>query len=339
MGMRYGERNQMQSFRAVEARTTTEPRLGVRGERPAITQSKVLTAEFHPQTGEMERIEQVQDFVYESGDRRARAAKAILHPQREWIELETEARVWDPSGSTSADRIQIDQGSGDFTAEGRVNSSREPEKQKSGSEMLAGEEPLQAIARKMRTANRNQRIDYEGDVTLWQGGNRVEADHVTIDREARTLTARRKVLTQFIEESKPGYTVVRAGHLVYTEGDRLAHYTGGAVLTRGGLHVKSAVLRAFLAEQGSDSRIEKAYADGGVEIQERSAERTRTGKAEHAEYYAGEQKILLKGGNPELADSRRGLARGAELTYYAGDDRLLINGAPGRPAVSRIKRK
>jgi len=66
---------------------------------------------------------------------------------------------------------------------------------------------------------------------------------------------------------------------------------------------------------------------------------TRTGTAEHSEYYAKEQKVILRDGNATLVDSRNGTSSGAELTYWANDDRLLVNGSPTRPAESRIKRK
>ncbi len=73
--------------------------------------------------------------------------------------------------------------------------------------------------------------------------------------------------------------------MVYTEDSRLTHYTGGIQLSRPGLQVKSQELRAFLAEAGADSRVEKAYADGAVEIFSTGKDRTRNGTGEHAEYY------------------------------------------------------
>ena len=88
-----------------------------------------------------------------------------------------------------------------------------------------------------------------------------------------------------------------------------------------------------------DGRLEKAFADGKVEIVQSSPLRKRTGNSEHAEYYVGDQKIVLRGGAPILNDSVKGVTRGSELTYYAGDDRLMVNGAPEQPAKSRIRRK
>ena len=344
----YGARNRVQSFRAVSVQTRTEPTADElrRGRAAALTRSENMQAEFDPKTGQVSKLEQWDNFEYTEGDRRARAARATMEQSENVLLLETAARVWDTSGSTSADHIRLDQRSGEFTANGRVNSSRVPDKKKPGSDMLSGDQPLQAVAAQMISRNRNQQIHYEGKAMLWQGASRIEADRVDIDREKRVLRASGNVRTQFLEQPAAGkkagppvFTTVRAAALVYTEQDRLAHYTGGVLLVRPALRVQAQQLRAFLAQSGADSRLERALADGAVDILQSVPDRTRRGSAEHAEYYTGQEKIVLRGGDPQLADSVRGNTRGSELTYFANDDRLLVNGVPDRPAVSRIRRK
>jgi lipopolysaccharide export system protein LptA len=308
-----------------------------------------MLAEFDPKTGQMRTLKQWDDFRYVEGDRKATAGHATLEQESNTILLETAARVWDPTGSTAADRIRLDQSSGDFNADGHVSSSRAQDKKTPNSGLLAGGDPIQATAERMTSTNRNSLIHYEGKADLWQGANRIRADRIEIDREAGRLVATGAVQTQLLEKEKPAagaksgapavFTIVKSTGLVYTESDRLAHYTGGVALTRPGLAVKSIELRSYLSEAGSDDSLDRAYADGRVEILQSAAGRARNGTGEHAEYYTGEQKIILRGGNPTLTDSVKGSTRGAELTYYAGDDRLLVNGAPEQPTKSRIRRK
>src|SRR5690349_13955871 len=257
--------------------------------------------------------------------------------------------MWDVTGSTSADRIRMDQRTGNFEAEGHVRSSRLPDQKKPSSDLLAGDQPLQAVAERMQSTNRNRAVRYQGKVVLWQGANRVRGDDVFIDREQRKLMATGNVMTQFADELKnengsakpagPVFTEVRAQKLVYTEQDRLAHYTGGVTLTRPGLDVKGTELRAHLAEQGADNRLERAFADGKVTIVQKGPLRTRVGTGEHAEYYTEDERIILRGGEAQLADSLRGNTRGAQLTYYTDDDRLLVDGAPAHGASSRVRGK
>lgn len=358
MWINYGPQNRIQSFSAVNCRTVSDPtpEEAARKRPAATTQSKNVSAAFDPKTSQLTRMEQWGDFSYEAGDRKARADRGILEQVENRITLDQHARMWDGAGNTSADRIVLDEKSGNFTAQGHVNTSRLPDQQKkkSDSAMLSGDEPLQAVARAMTSASRNRLVKYDGDVVLWQGVNRIQADHVEIDREKRSIVADGHVVTQSREEKKTGdapatppppspaapvFTTVKAPHMVYTDPDRLAHYSGGVLLDRAGLQMKSAELRSWLAEEGAENRLQKAFADGAVEIVQTGPTRTKTGTSEHAEYYTDEEKIILRGGDPAINDSLRGNTRGAELTYYSNDDRLLVQGSDGKPAISRIRRK
>ena len=364
MTMTYGPNNQLQSFRAVNVQTETEPNAEERTKKQPIskTRSKNLTAEFDPKTGQMKRMEQWDDFAYQEGERRARANRATLEQDRNLMTLDTAARVWDATGATSADRILLDQKTGDFTAEGHVSSSRLPDKKTSPSGMLSGEEPVEAMADLMKAANHNRLLHYEGHVVLWQGADRITGQRADVDRDKRSLTASGGVTTQFLEKQQekteaktgavaPVFVIVKAADMVYTDQDRLAHYTAGVVLTRPGLQVKADELRAILAEskkategsnkdaEGESSLLEKAYADGHVEIVQAAVDRTRTGTGDHAEYYTGEERIVLRGGQSQMVDSKKGYTRGAELTYYVNDDRLLVSGSPKQRATSRLRRK
>lgn len=348
----YGPQNYLETFRAAGVKTRTDPTPDElkRHQPVSITSSRDLLAHFNPQTGRLASMEQSGDFTYDEGDRKARAAKATLDSNQNLLLLDDSARIWDPTGSTSADHIRLDRRSGDFTAEGRVISSRLPDKdQNKNSQLLSGDEPLQAQARKMVSTSQNRDIHYEGGVTMWQGANRIQGDTIDVDRQKRGLMADGHVVTSLWEQPKdpspgaaapaPVLTIVHAPHLVYTDDDRQAVYTGGVLLTRGGLRVNSRELRAFLAESGADSRLEKALADGAVEMVETAKDRTRTGTAAHSEYYTAVQKVVLRGGRPKLVDVKgasRDVTQGDELTYFANDDRLLVNGSPNQPAASQL---
>jgi lipopolysaccharide export system protein LptA len=368
----YGPRNRIESFHAVNVRTQTDPSALEKKNAEekkhtvaqSLTASKEMLAHFVPKTSQVASIDQWGDFTYQEGDRRARAAKASLDQDQNVIVLETGARMSDATGSTTADHIRLDQKTGDFTAKGHVNSSRLPEKdQKKNSQMLSGDDPLQAQADEMDSADHNHKVHYQGAVTMWQGANKIQADVVDLNRNAdkRNLVADGHVITNLWEQPKdddkkaaPGIaaaaknaarktarkaavlTVVQAQHLNYTEENRLAVYTGGVLLNRPNMQVKSRELRAFLADSDADSRLEKAFADGAVEIHQASPGRKRTGTGEHGEYYVDDQKVILRGGSPKMVDSVEGDISADELTYFADNDRLLGN---GKPAISHMKQK
>lgn len=357
----YASGNQLDSFRARKARTHTEnpPRQG-KPMPPSITTSAELTAQF-ARTGEISRLEQWGSFRYEEGDRKAKAERAVLQNQIEQITLVQDARVWDNQGATSADQIVLDQRTEDFRAEGNVQSSQVASKKSGGTTMLSSEEPTQAKAARMWTRERQTIIHYEGNAVLWQGSSRLEADRIEIDRANSMLIAQGKVFSQLLDQrpdsrkqdaqkaakakkpAAPMFTLIRAPALVYSDKERVAHYTGGVTLKRGELDVNSRELKAFLKETSKDkegeSSLDRAVADGSVVILQSLPERTKRGSSEHAEYFVGEERVILEGGQPELRDSAQGVTRGQQLIYYANDDRLLVNGVPQQPAVSKVRRK
>jgi len=132
--------------------------------------------------------------------------------------------------------------------------------------------------------------------------------------------------------------------MVYTEENRLTHYTGGVTLNRPGTHVTSSELRAYLAESDADSRLEKAIADGSVVILSTAKDRTRTGTGGHAEYFVGDQKVILNGGWVKMVEKLFAkpaptTTEGAELTYYIEDERLVNTAPPDKPGNTRINKK
>jgi len=367
--MTYGPKNQIQTFRSVAVTTRTEkPKLKDAKEAPApaLTWSKALLATFQPNSSQLANLDQSGDFRYQEGDRHAKAERALLDQPNNIINLLGGARMWDSTGSADADKILMNQMSGDFTAEGHVTSTRLPDKKKDdsgGGGMLSEDEPLHARAKKMVSKDNNVDIRYEGDAVLWQGADRLEAETVEIDRDNNVLQAHGHVVSQLLDkvkddgaskdgkpkvdpkpkaETKPSlrvFTIVKAPDLDYNDDTRLAHYSGGATLERPNMTVKGQDIHAFLRNNSNDSSLDHATADGHVEVHETALDRTRDASSDHAEYYVDEDKVILEGGQPRFVDSTRGTTRGQKLTWYSSDDRLLVNGVPQQPVKSVLHRK
>ncbi|HME05473.1 MAG TPA: LPS export ABC transporter periplasmic protein LptC [Bryobacteraceae bacterium] len=366
--MVYGPKNTLETARSVNVTTRTEnpkePDANT-APPPSLTSSKNLLATFQPNSSQLAKLEQWDQFKYEQGERHARAERAILDQPKNIITLVNHARVWDGTGSTDATTIIMDQKSGDIDAEGNVDSTRMPDKKdddtNGSSSMLSSDEPMHARSKKMITTNKNQHIKYEGTAVLWQGANRLQGDLVEIDREKSTLTANGHVVSQLVDKSKdsdskdsvkdqaasksatkpsaPVFTIVKAPELFYDDDQRLAHYKGGAALSRPNMQVKAQEIRAFLRDDSDDSSLDHAFADGKVEILQTAPDRTRNGGSEHAEYYVDDDKVILEGGSPHFADSVRGNTKGAKLTWFSKDNRLLVNGVEKEPAKSVLRKK
>jgi lipopolysaccharide export system protein LptA len=356
----YGADNRVQTFRSIDVSTRTdkpaEP--NKMPPAPAFTQSKEILATFDPGTGDLARVEQKTDFRYQEGDSQARADSAILDQKNNVMTLTGRARTWDSTGSASADRIVMDQKTGNYTAEGNVASTHQPDSEGKSSAMLSTDQLLEARAQRMVSTDHNQKIHYEGrpeqQAVAWQGANRVQADRLDIDRGKQKLEAHGKVVSQFIDKktqdggpksgSGPVFTLVRAPDLVYDDNTRLAVYQGGAVMARPGMTVAAHEIRAYLNDSDADSSLDKAFAEGAVKIDSSlvkvgQAPRNRTGSSDHAEYYADEGKVVLQGGQPLVIDSVKGKTTGKELTWWPANDKLLVGGEESKPSQSNLKKK
>lgn len=339
----YGAENRIDKFRSINVTTRTEmPKAP-----PRITSSKEIVAYFDA-AGALAKLEQTENFRYEEGGRRASAHKATLEQTKDLITLEGTASSSDPSGKVNADRILLDQKSGDFTADGNVSTTRQPSKKGGTSAMLSQEEVMQATARKMISTKNNQRIHYEGNAKAWQGSNAVTAEAIDIDQETHLMEAHGKVFTQFADKNtKSGpalFTKVYAEDLDYSTETRIANYRGGVRLERPSLLVESRDLSAHLKEGDSDSSLEKAFAEGNVKIESTIAngktKRKRTGNGEHGEYYIDDQKVILKGAPcATLVDTVSGRSEGIQLTYGINNDSLRVDAGPACTVKTVLPKK
>jgi lipopolysaccharide export system protein LptA len=330
---------------------------------PAVTWSDMLTAKFVPESNQVATIDQSGNFRYEEGTRKAWAKKAFLEQQINRITLVDNARVMDETGSAVGDKIVMNQATGDMDAMGHVVSTHEPDRnEKPGTSMLDATQPMQAQADNMQTRNDNSKIFYEGNVVMWQGGNRISANHIVIDRDNQSLDAVGNVVSELVDNKNsnksdhstptgtpsdsagPIYTTIYAPKLAYRDDVRIAHYTGGVKLLRDKMTVTSEDLQAYLTPKtdktSNDSSLDHAIATGKVTIFDQiSPSRTRTGTGEHCEYYTKQDKVVLNGGDPQMIDSYKGVIKGQQLTYFSGEDHLTVDGKKEQVAFTKMKKK
>jgi lipopolysaccharide export system protein LptA len=223
---------------------------------------------------------------------------------------------------------------------------------------------MQAQADRMETREDNTKVFYSGHVVMWQGANRISANEIDVDRDEQSLHAKGNVVSELVDNKSNGnppaaqqntasaqqaaadppiFTVVRAPELFYRDDTRVALYTGGAKLVREKMTVTSKEIRAFLTPKTKDnsdqSSLDHAIANGDVQIsQVVSPTRTRTGTAEHCEYYTKDDKVILNGGAPQMHDSLKGITKGRQLTYFSDDDHLIVEGQKNQVAVSQMRK-
>ncbi len=348
MTMLYTSGNVLETFQGSKVKTRTEPEKASppgnnKQPAPQFTWSDEMVASFDPKSGEMIGLEQWGKFRYEEADRRARSERAVMDQKKNLITLTGNSRVWDMTGSTDAETILISQGDGGTIARGNVRTVREPDHPDEGK--------IHATAKEMNTSSDNSRIQYAGDAVLWQGENRLKADTIVIQRPIQQIQADGKVINILRDSDQPITTIVRAEKMTYSDKDKVAFYEGKVNLIRPQLNVKSDRLRAYLSEEGTEevsstiprSGLDRAFAEGSVEILQQDQGRTRFGKGSSADYYVGDSKVILEGDRAQMTEKQAGSdptkTEGHKLTWYGTADKLLVDGAVAQPAVSTFRRK
>lgn len=367
LDIKYGEGSYIDQLSAINAATHTDkpkalavPDKTGKPPGPSLTWSDQLQAKFVAHSNQVAVIEQNGHFRYEQGDRKANAQEAVLEQTINRITLIDKAHVSDQTGSTTADTIVMNQTNGDMDALGHVMSTHAPDRnQKPGTSMLDATQTMQAKADQMETRDNNTSIFYQGSAVMWQGANRISANAIHINRDEQTLQASGNVVSELVDSKSnenastsqpavpsaaPVFTVVYAPQLLYRDDVRIAHYDGRVKLVRDSMTVNSDQLNAYLTPKTNDgqddSSLDHAVADGDVQIHRvMPTGRVRTGSANHGEFFARENKVILNGGKPQVTDSYKGVTRGDQLTYYSDDDRLLVNGKKKALAYTEMRKK
>ena len=337
---------------------------------PLLTWSENFEAEFDAQ-GEATRMKQWENFRFRQGDRKGGGGEAEFDVPPNRLELRGEAHVTEPDGTVRGQTISLDDAAGTLEAKGNVSSTHSgsnEEKEEAGGSLFSSNQPVFATADQMTSDQRTGDIDYRGRGRLWQGTNRIEAEHIIIQRQAKKLSAMKGVRSLFRTQGNPApdrappgqdFTqrssapkepakqdslapaiVVSADSMRYDEESRTALYAGRVTLVHGKLTVHSDEIEALIepggGEEGSEGTIKTAFARGRVGIFENlnSTGEQRRGFGEQAEYDPRIERLVLTGAPARLKSGNGSETRGAKLTYHVADDRLVVLGSDADRAYS-----
>lgn len=306
------------------------------GQRLRRTWSAELRAEFN-QSGELVAAEQWGQFRFREEDLEAAAGRARFVAERAVFVLTEKPVLWDATLRLTAQRIEISQRNAHLAALGDVRTSYQG---RAARPLFGSGQAVHLVAERMEGDRRQAWARYEGHARLWQGENRLQADVIELFEKPRELVAAGRVTSLFVvqgreveENAVARRLEIASGHFTYVEAERRALYEQ-RVEARGRFETLTTPrLEVFLAEgmAGGSAQVERAHASGGVVITQPG----RRAVAEHGEYTAASETLVLWGGEPELIDATGGSTRGARLTFNLADDTILVESATGSRSVTR----
>ena len=346
--MAFDARSQMESLRGTApTQVLFRPAATAQGESaPQISQADRLDAVFDAATQNLREVRQSGNFHYRDGDRQASAADARFDVQTQILELLGHPQIWDPESRVRAKKITIDTRTNTSEGEGNVQAS-EIRNSQPGTPPSSSMLPTNVLADRMVVEQQSQTVHFQGHVRAWQGADMVESTALDVNRREKRVSSGTHVTTSFLQSAvrvtgqggisksnrDAGPVTVQADSLKYFDQGRRARYEGNVRMVTQNVTLRSDRLDVYLTQgdTAEGSQVDHAIADGHVKVTQPG----RMGSGDHAEYFAGPQKIILSGGPPVLLDEAKGSTTGQRLTFFIHDDRLFVDGGDISPSLSR----
>ncbi len=311
-------------------------------------------------------------------EQRATGQKAIYDGSTQWMTLTGGVQVKDEAGSVLwADKVAMEQGSGDGVAEGSVKASYVPPKSGQGQ----GEVVHVLAARAELKRAVDQTIFYGGTgklVRLWQGGSQVEAPVLQFEQKQRRLVARgggqgapMAVHTVLVGRDsgksvsgKTGSGKAGAGNggavrvasreLVYSDEARKAEFSGGVDVENATGRMQGQDVVVYLQSAAGGNKptgdvktggMQGGFMGGSVERivvtgQVEMEEPGRRATGEQLVYTAGDGLFVLTGtagAPPKIMDETQGMVTGASLRFHSGDESVVISNGENAGAGERVR--
>jgi len=339
MLMDFDARNRLETMRGLGGtRITLQPAKNAPpNSLPQVTTAERFLATLDPATQTAKTFDQTGNFKFQQGDRNASADRASYQAQNDLLLLTGKPQLWDAEMRARADKIVINVRTDTAEGLGKVQSTHLGR---------GGGEPTSVLADHVVAERHSQVVHYDGNVRAWRGADVVESAALDVFRSERRVSAGSKVLTSHLQPSGFGEVskqkggkqetrpvTIRAEQLEYLDQGHEASYRGAVRLQTENTTLEADRLDAYFSNPpaGGNAELERAVAEGNVKVTQPG--RRATGN--HAEYFAVDGKVNLRGGPPTLYDTEKGFTSGRSLTFYTHDDKVIVSGGDESPTVYR----
>jgi lipopolysaccharide export system protein LptA len=299
--------------------------------------------------GQWTLVEEKGNVQFQQNGQSASASYAKIDRASGQIELTGSPVLSDSLSRTAAQRVTINQKTGQIDAEGAVRSTYSSANQSvnlgAGAAHISGD--------KLTGSTSSGHVVYSGHARLWQGESVLEANQIAVWREEKKMMASGNVIAVFPQQSGPALKSVsevgkqgpdlwhlRAPQLTYWNDQSRARLEGGVQASSQQVSIDSRTLDAYFGAvppgetppaAHSAGRLTYAIAQDDVVVHQDDFRAT----AERAEFSAAEGKFVLTGGNPAITDSSANRTSGRSLTFFIASDTILVDSQEGSRTLTK----
>lgn len=293
----------------------------------SITADK-LTASFHAQSKDVERIDASGNAKFNELDRNAIANEFSFSQVDETLRLRGgEPTVWDSSARAKAREIDWDTRNQKSYLRGAVSTTYYSQKSSGGATPFGEtDKPVFITAESGEFDHSAETGTYTGNARGWQEDNYVRADRFYIqqrqgqfnaDGSVQSLLYNAKRRENGRESNVPVYA--SAGKMTYNRDNRVLRYESNIDIRQGTDRIVGGVANVYL-----DDRNEVARTD--IENNVVITQPNRRASGDYAQYVTADESVVLRGNPARVDDAESGSSSGGQLTVFLRENRVISEG-------------
>ena len=298
-----------------------------------------LTAEFNPQTKDIDVLDADGNSKFTELDRNAIANKMTFTQSDEILRLRGgEPTVWDMRGRGRSREIDVDTRNNKSFLRGGVSTTYYSQKQiKSASPFGSDDKPVFMTSENAEFDNAAQTATYTTGARGWQDNNYVRGDKIFLDQNAgrfvaegnvQSLIYNAKVKQKGKESTVP--TSASAGSMTYDRDKRLLQYRTAVDIRQGTDRITAASADVYLNER---NELSKTIAETNVVI----TQPTRHATGDWVQYTAEDEVAIIRGNPAVVTDPENGTSQSSQLTFSMRDNHVSSEGKSKQNPAGRTR--
>lgn len=298
-----------------------------------------LTAQFNPQTQDIQQFDASGDSKFSELDRNGIAETFNFTANDEIVRLRGgEPTVWDSRARAKANEIDWDTRSEKSFLRGNVSTTYYNQKQTGGATPFGStNKPVYVTAANAEFDHAAETGLYTGNARAWQDNNYVRSDKLLLKQKEGQLFADGTVQSLLYDAKKrengketivPVYA--SSNKLFYNRDNRLLRYEENVDIRQGTDRITSGKADIFMNERNEMSQ---TVAESNVVI----TQPNRRAVGDWAQYTAENEVAILKGSPARIDDAENGSSQGAQMTVFMRENRVVGESKTEQNNTGRIR--
>lgn len=298
-----------------------------------------LTAGFNERTRDVETLNAAGSAKFTELDRNSVANEFTFTAADSVVRLRGgEPTAWDSAARIRAREIDWDTRNQKSDYRGGVSTTYYSQ-QKTGGAAPFGttEKPVYLTSNTATVDHRTETGTFEGNARAWQENNYVRAEKIVIEQSKGLFSAEGSVQSMLYnarrrEKDRDVQVPVYAssGRMNYNREANTLRYEGDVDIRQENDRITGGIANIYLDNSGEVSRTD-------VEKSVVITQPNRIARGDSAQYFAADERMVLKGNPAKVDDATQGSSQGGEITMFLRENRVIGEGKSNKNPAGRVR--